>query len=136
MEKKIKRFFETTIKIEKGRIGVTYLIHKKVKENGTFLGYVPVFDLMISGKTEDDMMNKADKMLSSYINYYLKRESFNAFILQINKLGFKANMHMLTMKKLLNRGQSKASFKNGVNNLPKEFENTKVSKNSSLQMAY
>lgn len=136
MEKKAKTFFETSIKIERGKIGVTYLIHKKVKENGMFLGYIPVFDLIVSGNNEHDMIDKADKMLSSYINYYLKRESFNAFILQINKLGFKTNMHMLTMKKLLNRDQAKANFKNTVNNLPKEFENTKVSKNSSLKMAY
>lgn len=95
-----------------GKIKVSYVIAVEKDENtGVFYCNIPSFNIDFYTRDENEIKRKSVAFIHSFIDYYLKRESFNSFILAINKLGFRSEKHMLKMKDMLNRKSNSGVFK-------------------------
>ncbi|WP_445720370.1 hypothetical protein [Flavobacterium sp.] len=127
------------ITLDNGKMNITYnvLTIRDKDENAKHIDcFVPAFNLKFSTTSEDNIFKYSNAMVSSYFNYFLKKENFKAMIVEIHKLGFRTNQHNFVMHQLLNKKKRNAKFSIDNVNIPEGFEGSKVMKNSLSEMVY
>jgi len=128
---------ETTIRINQGHIDINYRILANNTENGKYYDcFVPAFNLKFCTDSEENITRYSKIMITSFFNYFIKKENFNSLILEIHKMGFRTEMHNFAMKEILNNKRKNANFMIGNSSIPEEFINSKVVSGTVKEMAY
>ncbi len=92
------------------------------EENDEFSWHIPAFRMFFSSKTYKEGTKTSIEMTKSLFDYWLTKErNFRNLILEINKLGFKANDHRITVNKLLRGKTIRASFKSPLIKIPTDY---------------
>jgi hypothetical protein len=95
-----------------GKVRISYVVAiEKESEDGIFYCNIPSFNISFYTTDRSEVDRKSKAFIQSFVDYYLKRESFNTFILAINALGFRSEKHMLKMSQMLNRKSNSGTFK-------------------------
>lgn len=127
------------ITLDNGKMNIIYnvLTVRDKDENAKHIDcFVPAFNLKFSTTSEENISKYSNAMVSSYFNYFLKKENFKAMIVEIHKLGFRTNQHNFVMNQLLNKKKRNAKFLIDSVNIPEDFQGSKVMKNSLSEMVY
>ena len=93
------------INIQKRNIHYQYSVYTREESNGMYSWYVPGFNMFFSSRTESDGQKRAAAMVKSFfIDYFERQKNFRSFVLELHRLGFRANkLHDLTINKLLTK---------------------------------
>lgn len=128
---------EDYISITGNRIDYGFHSRYRVEEDGSYSWYIPTFEMFFSSENLEAGEKRAKIMAQSFFNFWIESQSFRSFVLQIHKLGFKANEnHNLVIKNLLKRGVSDIKLKSKGGKIPKDFINAhSISSEMNLQMA-
>lgn len=106
----VSMFQKNTITITPENISSNYVVLFK-KEDGFVTSYIPAFDIWYSSPSEEEAKRRSRLMVKSFFRSYLENEGWNAMILGITKLGFKApKQHDFIVHKLLKKSLKTASF--------------------------
>lgn len=113
-----------SIEIRNGEVKCVFDAKFIVETNGMYSWYIPAFNMFYSSRTREEGIVTGRAMSKSFFSYWLEKEKdFRSLILEINKLGFKAPDHRITVNKLLSGKTSRAKFQSNQN-VQNEFANS------------
>lgn len=99
------------IKIDKGHIECSYRAYYKVIKGGKIAWFIPGFNIRFNSDNMEMGEKRAEKMVRYFMHFWATKGSFREFILEINRLGFKApHHHEYTMSQLLRKKVNTATF--------------------------
>jgi len=86
-------FIKVSEEDEGGRIvaiqyGYQVYVGDKKESDGYFYYYIPSFNIHFFAKTEDEGEKKANAVMTSFFNYWVKNQGKKAFLDEIARLGF------------------------------------------------
>lgn len=131
--------FVTIRPVDKNTVNVSYQFDTLIKENsGGCSCFIPGFRIYFACKNQEGVEIKAKAMASMYLNYFFNdsKNGLKNFTLQLNKLGYKADNHNITVKSLINNKALLAKFKPSNSFIPSDFADAKsVAMEQELSMA-
>ena len=116
----------TFITINKDGMKYGFHGHYIKEENGAYSWYIPAFDIYFSSPNFEEGDRRAVIMVKSFMNFWIKQQGFRGFVLQILKLGFKAQDDK-ALQQLLNRKNIDAKLRAVGKSIPAEFLDSKIS---------
>lgn len=108
------------------------------EEDGSYICYIPCFDIYFSAKNFDALKQKGRKVTRLYISHFIEHSSKGVidFVLQLHKLGFKAPNDTYTIQRFIKKERFATNFKaTAQGNIPKGFENASTIPNESELVA-
>lgn len=132
---------KTTIKIEPTGVVYEFTIRYREEENGMFSWFIPGFNIFYSTKTVEQGEPRGVAMTKSFFKYWIGKEGFQNFIIQLHGLGFKAKdepRHTsgnVVIQQLLKKERNSATFKALHERMPGAFaDSEKVEKKEILDI--
>ena len=112
MESEVKHKIPDFIQIKSDCIQYGWCTYCR-EEGNMWVGYIPAYDICFSVPEKDKIHEMSRAMVRTFIVYWAKEKGFRRFILQINKLKFRAmnGQHDIAMKDMLNGKFHPAKFK-------------------------
>lgn len=133
---------KTTIDIQPKGISYEFTLRYREEENGMYSWFIPGFNIFYSTKTRDLGEKRGVAMTRSFFKYWIEKEGFNNFILQLNNLGFKPKgepQHKsgnVVIHELLRKQRNTAVFKSSDWRIPGSFaDSSKIEKKEVFNMA-
>lgn len=101
-------------------------------QDGVMSIYIPEFKISFFAPNMEIGMERAEKMVNSYVRYWVKENSLKKFITEITRNGFRTDD--LTLKRLLLNKPSKSNLvmKKGKMHIPDAFSSSNI-KTQELQ---
>lgn len=115
----------TFIDITRDGIKFGFHIHSIREEAGNYSCYIPAYDIYFSAPTKEEGMRRSGIMVSSFIKFWIGEQGFRSFVLQILKLGFKAQDDK-SLKHLLNRTNINTKMRSIDKRVPTEFLDSEI----------
>ncbi len=128
MDNIIKKEPVSSITIEGQKIFYAFSARYKTEEDGKVSWYLPAFDMFFTTKNMEDSDIRVKAMAKSFFVYHLEiNKSWRSFVLELNRLGFKAaTNHDYTVSQLIKHRLDRAQFKSKIIQLPIEFEGSNI----------
>lgn len=106
------------------RIRSTYKVLQSVERFGDkHLYYVPGFDIHFAASSFDEAEVKSKAMVASFFDFWVKIQGAKNFILELNRLGFKAPQNDYEVQNLIkNRKVGNTNFRINRNAVENPFE--------------
>ncbi len=115
---------ETFISINREGIRYGYHVLHIPEENGMISSYIPAFDIYFSSPNKEKASERSRTMVTSFFNFWIKKQGFRSFVIQILKLGFKTQ-NASELKQLLERKNINAKL-NSNSTAPKDYLKAEV----------
>lgn len=116
----------TFIDIRKDGIKFGFHLHYIKEEDGMYSFHIPAYNIHYSAPSFEEGDRRSVIMVSSFFNFWVLKQGFRQFVLQIFKLGFKTQNHD-EFKRLLNRTDLNARLSSKNWKIPAEFANYETS---------
>jgi len=89
---------------------------------------LPGFDLVFSAPTKEEVDRRTPVIMNAFLDYWVLNQGWNKFVRHMNELGFRAPMHALKMKELLEKRSVKTKMTaQNIHSIPKDFSTAEVS---------
>jgi len=108
-----------------------------MKDGGGYVAYIPGFDIIYFADTEEEANVTGDAMMETFFDFWTKNEGQRAFMLELNRMGFRSQRHDYDMANLLkSKTVGKANFKLNRSSIPPEFASAqKFNRESNFAVA-
>jgi hypothetical protein len=131
----MKKSEPTFIVINRDGLRFAYHTLFNIEEDGAVSCYIPAFDIFYSAPNKEEGSRRSRLMVESFMNFWIKKQGFRSFVLQILKLGFKTQNHE-QLTQLLNRKNINAKLSSRNPNIPTGFDKSEVEETEGvLEMA-
>jgi hypothetical protein len=98
------------IQIENGSIKFSYRLYLREVEDGYYEGSIPSYDIYFSAKNKEAAISRAKAAMQAFYAFWIQNQGWTAFIMQINRLGFRSKLHQFDMQSLLKNRPTKVKL--------------------------
>jgi hypothetical protein len=94
----------TYIHVDNGSIKYGFYVYYEQKSETQWSISVPAYNISFSTRTKEEGVKRAKVAVRSFYHMWLSKEGWKRFVLEIHRLGFRAEAgHDMVMSKLLKR---------------------------------
>jgi hypothetical protein len=116
------------VSFDRGKINVNFITMLKKEGDDGYSCLLPGFDLVFSAPTKDEIDRRSSVMMHAFLDYWVLNQGWSKFIKHMNELGFRAPLHALKMKELLERRPIKTKMTaHNMHSIPDDFSTAEVS---------